>query len=228
MNRNIIIAVIALIAALGIGAFMYTGTSDTADQTAMTEDSTTETAADSEAVSDLPEVTEMTLGDVNAPVKVIEYSSYTCPHCAAFHVEGFGKLKADYIDTGKVHFTYREVYFDRIGLWASMVARCGGQEKFFGINDLLLKGQKDWLGEGDPVKIADNLRKIGRVAGLEGDAIDACLEGEATAQSLIAWYQANAEEHAIQSTPSFIVDGQLVAGNNYDKVKAAIDARLGE
>ena len=228
MNRNIIIAVIALVAALGIGAFMYTGTSDTADQTAMTEDSTTETAADSEAVSDLPEVTEMTLGDVNAPVKVIEYSSYTCPHCAAFHVEGFGKLKADYIDTGKVHFTYREVYFDRIGLWASMVARCGGQEKFFGINDLLLKGQKDWLGEGDPVKIADNLRKIGRVAGLEGDAIDACLEGEATAQSLIAWYQANAEEHAIQSTPSFIVDGQLVAGNNYDKVKAAIDARLGE
>ena len=51
----------------------------------------------------------------------------------AFHDGPFKELKANYIDTGKVRFVYREVYFDRFGLWASMVARCGGPERYFGI-----------------------------------------------------------------------------------------------
>ncbi|WP_386629588.1 thioredoxin domain-containing protein [Sulfitobacter geojensis] len=53
-----------------------------------------------------------------------EYASFTCPHCAAFHSGPFKQLKADFIDTGKIKFIYREVYFDRPGLWASMIARC--------------------------------------------------------------------------------------------------------
>ena len=62
------------------------------------------------------EVQEMILGSLDAPVEVIEYASYTCPHCANFHSGVFKDLKADYIDTGKVKFVYREVYFDRYGL----------------------------------------------------------------------------------------------------------------
>ncbi len=227
MNRTTTIIALAIAAILGLGAFYYTSTGATSEQATMsTDDSTTETATD-EAAADLPLVEEMTLGNADAPVQVFEYSSYTCPHCAAFHVESYDKLKADYIDTGKIHYTYREVYFDRIGLWASMIARCGGKDKFFGISDLIHKGQRDWLGDGDPVKIADGLRKIGRVAGLDAAAIDACLEDEASAQSLVAWFQKNGDEHGIESTPSFIVNGELIAGNNYTKLKEAIDAQLG-
>ena len=230
MNRTTIIIALALVALLGLGAAfggLFSVSSATSEQAASNEETDAQ-AAEPEAAADLPPVEEMTLGDANAPVKVVEYSSYTCPHCAAFHVDSFDKLKAEYIDTGKVHFTYREVYFDRIGLWASMIARCGGSEKFFGINDLIHKGQRDWLGDGDPVKIADGLRKIGRVAGLDADAIDACLEDEASAQSLVAWFQKNGDEDEIKSTPSFVVDGELIAGNNYAKLKEAIDAALGE
>ena len=96
---------------------------------------------------------------------VVEYASFTCPHCATFHNDTFKKLKADYIDSGKVKFIYREVYFDRYGLWASMVARCGGQEKFFGIADLIYKSQSEWTRAGEPAAIVDELRKIGRLAG---------------------------------------------------------------
>ena len=70
-------------------------------------------------------IKEMSIGNPDSSVTVIEYASYTCPHCAAFHADTFKQLKADYIDTGKINFVYREVYFDRFGLWAGIVARCG-------------------------------------------------------------------------------------------------------
>ena len=88
----------------------------------------------------------MTLGAEDAPVEVIEYASFTCPHCANFHETVFDQLKANYIDTGKVKFTYREVYFDKYGMWASLIARCGDDpDRFFGITDMLYSTQ-DELG----------------------------------------------------------------------------------
>ena len=82
---------------------------------------------------DTSTIVEMVQGEADAPVEIIEYASYTCPHCASFHANQYPQLKANYIDTGKVRFVYREVYFDRFGLWASMLARCGGEMRFFGI-----------------------------------------------------------------------------------------------
>ncbi len=61
---------------------------------------------------------DVVMGNADAPVTVIEYASFTCRHCAAFHDENMPKLKADYIDTGKVKFIQRDVYFDQVGLWA--------------------------------------------------------------------------------------------------------------
>ena len=86
---------------------------------------------------DTSSILEMTLGAEDAAIQMTEYASYTCPHCRTFHKDVFQKLKADYIDTGKLHFTYREIYFDRYGLWGSIIARCGGADKFFAITDLL-------------------------------------------------------------------------------------------
>lgn len=175
---------------------------------------------------DTSTITEMVLGAEDAPVTLIEYASFTCPHCANFHKDGFKKLKADYIDTGKVKFIYREVYFDRYGLWASMIARCAGPEKFFGISDLIYKGQSEWSRAGGASEIIDELRKIGRLAGIENDQLEACLQNGAKAQTLVSWYQENAEADGIQSTPSFILNGTSVANQSYDKFKALIDAEL--
>ena len=59
------------------------------------------------------EIVDFGLGPADAKVKVIEYASFTCPHCANFHATTYPQLKAEYIDTGKIRFEYREVYFDR-------------------------------------------------------------------------------------------------------------------
>jgi protein-disulfide isomerase len=183
-------------------------------------------SAQEAAEVDTSTIVEMVQGAEDAPVTLIEYASYTCPHCANFHNDTFKKLKADYIDTGKVKFIYREVYFDRYGLWASMIARCAGPEKFFGISDLIYKGQSEWTKAGGPGEIVDELRKIGSIAGIGKDDLEACLQDGAKAQTLVAWYQENAEEHGIQSTPSFIMNGKSVSNQSYADFKKLLDAEL--
>ncbi len=189
---------------------------------AAADDATADTAASADPAA----IPDMVLGNADAPVTVIEYASFTCPHCAAFHADQFQQLKADYIDTGKVRFVYREVYFDRFGLWASMIARCGGEQRFFGISDLLYDGQRDWIGEGDPATIAENLRRIGRTAGLDDTTLDACLADNAQAEALVAWFQENAEADAIDSTPTFVIDGTKHSNMSFDEMSAILDEAL--
>jgi protein-disulfide isomerase len=159
------------------------------------------------------DIQDMTMGDPEAPVKVIEYASFTCPHCANFHRDTFKAFKAEYIDTGKVHFTHREVFFDRYGLWAAMMARCGGQERYFGLIDLVYATQGDWARLQDPAEVAGALKRIGLQAGLDSDTLDACMQDATMAQSLVNWYQENAGRDGVQSTPSFLINGEMHSGN---------------
>lgn len=179
------------------------------------------------AGGELPEVTEMVLGDPDAAVEMIEYASYTCPHCASFHANQYELLKANYIDTGKIRFVYREVYFDRPGLWASMIARCPGTtDFFFAFSGLLYEQQRSWLASGDPGQIIQDLRTLAKTAGLDDAALDACLSDGPKAESLFTWYQENADRDGINSTPSFLIDGQKYSNMAYDEFADILDAKL--
>ncbi|MEM8690274.1 MAG: DsbA family protein [Pseudomonadota bacterium] len=169
-------------------------------------------------------IVEMQIGNPDAPVTMIEYASYTCPHCANFHNGQFKQLKKEYIDTGKINFIYREVYFDRYGLWASALARCAGPDKFFGMTDMIYADQQSWSRAGDPAAIVEELRKIGRLAGLESDQIEACMQDGDKMRSLVAWYQENAEADGISSTPSFVINGNLHSNMGYNQMKDILDA----
>lgn len=173
------------------------------------------------------EIPDMVLGSADAPIEMIEYASYTCPHCARFHANVYPQLKADYIETGKVRFVYREVYFDRFGLWASMIARCAGPERFFGITDLMYERQGAWLASRDPETIIAELRKLAKTAGMDDATLDACLEDGPKAQALVGWYQANAERDSISSTPSFLIDGQNYSNMAYPAFQQLLDGKLG-
>lgn len=232
MNRMIAVAAVAI----GVAGYFWYATTGTTTSQAPEQLSQTErllgaaNAQTAEAEVDTSTIMDMQLGNPDADVTVIEYASYTCPHCATFHSGNFKQLKADYIDTDKINFIYREVYFDRFGLWASAIARCAGTtESFFGISELLYTGQAEWsrAGGGDPAAIAEELRKIGRLAGLEGDAIEACLTDADTLRTLVAWYQENAAEDGIQSTPSFVINGTTYNNMNYSEMSKLIDEAAG-
>ncbi len=179
------------------------------------------------ASGELPEVVEMIAGNPDAAVEVIEYASFTCPHCATFHANQYQSLKANYIDTGKIRFVYREVYFDRPGLWASMIARCPGTtDFFFGFSELVYERQREWLASGDPTQVIQELRTLAKTAGLDDATLDACLSDGPKAESLFTWYQANADRDGINSTPSFLIDGQSYSNMAYDEFAEILDAKL--
>ncbi|MEM6617860.1 MAG: DsbA family protein [Pseudomonadota bacterium] len=172
-------------------------------------------------------VQEMALGAEDAPVTVIEYASFTCPHCARFHETVFPPLKENYIDTGKVRFISREVYFDRFGLWAGMMARCGGGDRYFGIVDMLYKRQASWSRAGDPASVVGEMRKIGLTAGLTNEDLDACFQDQAKAEALVAEYQKNASADNVEATPTLIINGTKHSNMGYGALAAIIDQELG-
>ncbi len=173
-------------------------------------------------------VRDFSLGDGNAALEIVEYASFTCPHCRRFHEEVFPKLKAEYIDTGKVKFTLREVYFDPYGLWAGMLARCGGGDRYFPIVDMIFRKQSEWTRGDGPAAVAENLRKIGRLAGLSDEEIDTCLQDETKARAMVAAYQENATRDGINGTPTFIIGGEKVPNMAWPDLKEIIDRKLAE
>lgn len=176
---------------------------------------------------DLDRVPDMVLGDADAPIEVIEYASLTCPHCATFHENTLPQIKENYIEPGHVRFVHREVYFDRYGLWAAMLARCGGSEsRYFGLLDVIYAEQEDWATRSEPADVAEALRAIGQQAGLSGDRLDECFADGEQAQAMVAAYEHYAELHDVTATPSFVIDGEKFSNMSYADFADVLDARL--
>ncbi len=169
---------------------------------------------------------DRTMGSPDAPIKLTEYASFTCPHCAHFNETVFHDLKKNYIDTGKVFFTYREVYFDKFGLWAGMLARCGGADRYFGFVETYYANRDTWLASTDPADITEALKRIGRTGGMTTEQIDQCLNNQPLAESLVTTFQTNMEADKIEGTPSFIIDGEKFSNMSYDEFAAVLDAKL--
>ena len=183
-------------------------------------------AQSSDADAGATEIIDMVQGAEDAPITVIEYASFTCPHCARFHSDVYKLLRKNYIDTGKVKFIFREVYFDKYGMWASMIARCSGPDRFFGMTDLILNSQSTWARAGDDLAIVEALRKIGRLSGMQDAALDSCLQDGEKLRALVGWYKENAQRDGIQSTPSFLIDGQSYKNMDYEEFAKILDEKL--
>ncbi len=167
----------------------------------------------------------MYIGNIEAPVTIIEYASFTCPHCATFHNEILPKLKEDYIKNGKVLLEYREVYFDGPGLWAGLLARCQGDKKYFPMVDLIFKKQKDWAS-GNRDDIINGLLSIGRQSGLTDKKSRDCMENGKLAEILIENFKKNVTEDSISSTPSFVINGKSFQNMSYEELKKIINENL--
>lgn len=174
----------------------------------------------------LPEVTDMFIGSPDAKVKIVEYASFTCPHCADFHNGAFKQLQSEYIDTGKVHFTLREVYFDRYGLWAAMMARCGGELRYFPIVTTLYETQRDWAGSDDPNVVVANLRRIAIAAGMDGEAVDTCMKDGPMAKALVTQFETNFAADGVEGTPTIFINGEKHGNMAYADLKALIETEL--
>ncbi len=223
MANKLAAATLAL--ALAVGAAFWFGQTASPGMTQL--GATPALAEETPATLPVPEVPEMVLGNADAPVTLVEYASFTCPHCAHFHETVFKDLKKDYIDTGKVKFIYREVFFDRYGLWAAMVARCGGETRYFGINGMLFEQQKDWANSEDPAVAVEALKKIGRTAGMDDATLQACLQDAAMAQALVLKYEETTKTDGVTATPTLFINGEKYSNMSYEELKKILDEKLG-
>ena len=158
------------------------------------------------------------LGDPKAPITLIEYASFTCPHCAHFHIQILPEIKKKWIDTGKVKLIYRDFPLDQVAAKAAQIAECAGNDRYFGVVDLIFRGQQQWATSQDPVA---ELSKPLRIAGMGENEIKACLANDAKANEVVADLRGG-EALGVTSTPSLFINGQLFKGaRSVDELDAA-------
>jgi len=153
---------------------------------------------------------EGSLGGEKAAVTVVEYASLTCPHCADFADNTFEAFKKKYIDSGKVHYVYRDFPFDQAGLRAAMMVRCSGPERFFGFLEILFKSQTSWAASTDPLA---ELAKIARLGGMSKEDFDACMANKELMDGILKGEVEAQETLKVEATPTFVVNGVKHEGN---------------
>jgi protein-disulfide isomerase len=166
--------------------------------------------ATAELVAKPVSLPDMAIGPVDAPVTIVEYASMSCPHCAAFGENVFPMLKSNYVDTGKVRFVFREFPFDIKAAAASLLARCiGGDDatKFFGAIELLFKQQNRLMEQTN-----DTLRLIGKQAGMNEQAVEACGKDQTLLDKISADQKFAYEVLKVDATPTFFINGEKLKG----------------
>ena len=162
------------------------------------------------------------VGDPDAPVTLLEFSSLTCPHCAAFHREKWPDIKKKYIDTGMVKLAYKDFPFDQRAAGAAMLARCVGDKRRYKAIDILFKTQQNWSRSNDYI---GELKKVGKLAGLSGDKVDQCLENDDVIQQVLEDLKEGQEKWEVRSTPTFFINGEeKIEGNiSLDEMTSKLD-----
>jgi protein-disulfide isomerase len=148
------------------------------------------------------------IGNKNAPIKIIEYASMTCSHCAHFHNDVLPVLKEKYIDAGSVYFEFREFPLNDPALKATITARCLPEDKYESFVSLLFKTQDQWAGGVDYMAA---LKQNSRLAGLSEEHFQACQDSASIKAKIAERMQEAQDKWKIESTPTFIInDGQEI------------------
>jgi len=155
---------------------------------------------------------DFVIGDPEAPITIIEYASMSCSHCASFHLETLPDLKKEFIDTGKVRFVFRDFPYNYPALLGSMVMRCIPQEVRYDYMNALYTLQKQWV-LSENAKTTEELYKIMQSGGMTKEDFDICLNDSTMENNIIQGIINAQKEFDVKSTPSFLVNGNLVSGN---------------
>lgn len=176
----------------------------------------------------------MVMGNPNARVKLIEYLSMTCPHCARFSQEASEPLRR-YVASGDVSYEVRNYIFNGLDISAALLARCNGPQSFFPISEQLFATQQEWAARGsqvDPAQLqnlpptqqivafaeAAGLPAFVRMRGVPAEKASQCLTDQGAVQRLVAGTERASNELRVTATPTFFINGELADDPNGDGV----------
>ncbi|ARS29313.1 thioredoxin domain-containing protein [Sphingomonas sp. KC8] len=188
------------------------------------------------------------MGNPDAPVKLVEYASLTCPHCADFSINGAPKLRDEYVRTGKVSWEFRTFVLNPVDVAVSLLASCQGEGPFFKLVEQTYAEQKNWGAQVSKIPNAEITRIQGlpenqqfgalataagmdqfyRARGLSKDKADQCLSDKANLDRLIAIRDRGANQDKITGTPSFLINGKLAEGAfDWNSLSAQLKTAVG-
>lgn len=154
---------------------------------------------------------EKSIGSDDAPVTIHAYESATCPHCAAFHRDTLPELKSRYVDTGQVRIVFHDFPLDARALYASMLARCAGDGRYFAMMEMLFSRQDHWA-RAPRDSFFDTLGQYGRLGGMTETEVTQCFENRELWDALVQRRAEAVEELDIRSTPTFIIGDERIQG----------------
>lgn len=187
------------------------------------------------------------MGNPEAKVKLIEFVSYTCPHCAHFEQQSEGALKLAYVSPGKVSVEVRHYLRDPVDLTVATITNCVADEKFFGLHTAFLVTQETWLAKAREMTAAQQQRwstgpipaRLRAVAsdldfydmlearGIGRTTVDQCFTDEAAVRALVDKTNADRQKWDIPGTPSFAINGTMVPDvHTWQLLQKSIDAAL--
>jgi protein-disulfide isomerase len=159
---------------------------------------------------------ERFVGKPDAKVTVGEYFSLTCTHCAAFAQGTFPDVKKNLIDTGQIKWVFHDYPLDQVALTASMVARYLPVDRYEPFINALFASQNRWaFSRGNDT--TEELWKTAALAGMSRQTFDKAIGDTALRDWIIQEQKTDTDKWKIDSTPSFVINGQKYAGEmNYD------------
>jgi protein-disulfide isomerase len=186
------------------------------------------------------------IGNPEAETRLIEFISYTCPHCSDFAARGEPPLEIVLLQPGKITLEVRPVIRNGIDLAVTLLAQCGDPAQFKARHQMLMLNQAIWLGKarnapasqqeiwqrGDKAARMNAVNALGLTAmlaarGQSTAELDACVSNDAAAKALLANDEADAKEYGVSSTPSFALDGKLLADvHGWEALYPVLSARF--
>jgi protein-disulfide isomerase len=182
------------------------------------------------------------MGNPAAPIKLIEYGSLTCPHCAELSEKGSAEMRDTFVASGRVSFEFRNFVRDAMDITAAMLTRCGAPESYFALTEQVFANQpvmfKTVQAAGDAaytaaISLPDAKRGValGELTGLTGffaargiakDQANACLANGAEAAALAKRTTDDSEKFKIEGTPTFLINGQSAGSMSWEELRAKL------
>lgn len=178
------------------------------------------------------------LGNPDAPLKLIEFASHTCGHCATFSVTGKQPLKTKYIASGVVSFEQREIFLNPYDIVIATMAQCGAKEQMQPLSDEVWQNlEQVFTGlQGNPAAVqaagalppAQRFAKVAEVTGLldffaarglSADQARACLTDTAKIDAMVKASEAQAQEVGVTGTPTFVLNGKKLDVNTWETLE---------
>ena len=183
------------------------------------------------------------MGNPDAPIKLVEYGSLTCPHCAEFSEKSAADIRDTFVASGRVSFEFRNFIRDAIDITAAQLTRCGAPESFFALTEQVFANQAAMFqsvqAAGQPAYEAamnaspdkrgvalgqtTGLTEFFAARGIAKDQGNACLANAADASTLADRTQKQGDEFNIEGTPTFLINGAKVEGNTWEVIKAQLE-----